>query len=108
MLEIINEMNFEKEVLKGRKPVLVVFVTDWSGASHIIAPVIERSIADFNGRVKFCCVNVEKNNDIAKTYGIRNVPTLLFFRNGIVVDHVAGAVSGKTLAGKLNRMLKQP
>ncbi len=108
MYEITTEAQFEKEVLMAIKPVLVVFVTEWSGACHIIEPIIERSITEYNGRMKFCCVDVERNKDIAKTYGIQNVPTLLFIKRGMVDDHINGAVSEKILTGKLNRMLSEP
>ncbi len=105
--EIFGEMNFNKEVLKERRPVSVEFVTEWSGACHIVAPVIERAVSHFNGRVKFCCVDIDKNNDIAKTYGIQNIPTLLFFRSGIVEDYITGAFSEKILDDKLNKMLRE-
>ncbi len=106
--EIITETDFRAEVIMSTKPVLVVFVTEWSGACHIIAPVIERTFSDFNGNIDFYCVDVDKNKNIAKTYGIQNVPTLIFFRNGIAEDCIKGAVSGKTLASKLSSMLSGP
>jgi thioredoxin 1 len=102
---ILSDKNFEKEVIKSSKPVLIEFATEWSGACQIIAPIIKQLMVDFNGRVKFCCLDIEKNPGIAETYGIRDVPTLLFFKDGQVEDHVIGAVSKKVLTGKLNNLL---
>ena len=102
---ILSETNFEKEVIKSSKPVLIEFVTEWSGACQIIAPAIKQLMVDFNGMVKFCCLDIEKSPGITETYGIRDVPTLLFFKDGQVEDHVVGAVSKKVLAGKLNDLL---
>ena len=103
---ILSETNFEKEVIKSSKPVLIEFVTEWSGTCQIIAPIIKQLMADFNGMVKFCCLDIEKSPGIAETYGIRDVPTVLFFKDGQVEDHVVGAVSKKVLAGKLDDLLE--
>lgn len=105
-LIVLNETNFHKEVIESAQPVLVEFVTEWSGACQIIAPIMKQLMEEFKGMVKFCCVDAEKNEGIAEQYGIRDLPTLLFFRKGEVEDHIVGAVSKRVLTGKLNSLLQ--
>ncbi len=103
---VLNETNFHKEVIESSQPVLVEFVTEWSGACQIIDPIMKQLMNEFNGTIKFCCVDAEKNVDIAEKYGIRDLLTLLFFRKGEVEDHIVGAVSKRVLTGKLNSLLQ--
>lgn len=105
-LIVLNETNFNKEVIESSQPVLVEFVTEWSGACQIIDPIIKQLMEEFKGMIKFCCVDAEKNGDIAEKYGIRDLPTLLFIREGQVEDHVIGAVSKRVLTGRLNSLLQ--
>ena len=103
---VLSAANFNREVLESSKPVLVEFVTEWSGACQIIDPVMKQLMAEFCKQIKFCCVDIEKNEGIAGEYGIRDVPTLLFFKNGKVEDHIIGAVSKKVLSGRLTGLLR--
>ena len=102
---VLNEKNFDKEVIESAQPVLVEFVTEWSGACQIIDPIMKQLMEEFKSMVKFCCVDVEENDGVAEKYGIRDLPTLLFFRNGEVEDNIVGAVSKRVLTGKLNSLL---
>jgi thioredoxin 1 len=102
---VLSSTNFEEEVLKSLKPVVVEFVTEWSGACQIIDPIMKQLMTDFRNRIKFCCIDIEKNKGIAEEYGVRDVPTLLFFKDGQVEDHIIGAVSKKVLTGRLNGLL---
>ena len=104
-LILLNEANFNDEVIESAQPVLVEFVTEWSGACQIIDPIMEQLMEEFEGMVKFCCVDLEKNEGLAEQYGIKDLPTLLFFKKGEVEDHIVGAVSKRVLAGKLNSLL---
>lgn len=104
-LVVLNETNFNKEVIESAQPVLVEFVTEWSGACQIIDPIMKQLMEEFKGMVKFCCVDTEKSEGIAEQYGIRDLPTLLFFRKGEVEDHIVGAVSKRVLTGKINSLL---
>lgn len=102
----LNEDNFKSEVLKGTKPILVDFWAGWCGPCHVVAPVIEELAADFEGRAKVGKLNVDDNAHVASQYGIRSIPTLLFFKDGHVVDQVVGAVPKRVIADKLNALLQ--
>lgn len=74
--------NFEKEVLKSEKPVLVDFYADWCGPCNAMAPVIEELAAEVDGKAKVGKINVDENSDIAVEYNVMSIPTLIIFKNG--------------------------
>ena len=102
----LTDANFQREVLEHSQPVLVLFEADWSGSCHIISSVIQGLAADFKGQIRFARLDVDANAGITKEYGIRTVPTLIFFKNGQVVDHIAGMISEKDLTARLRAFLK--
>ena len=101
----LTENNFRNEVLESSKPVLVDFWARWCGPCHIIAPAIEELASDYDGRATVGKLNVDEQPGIAQQYGIQSIPSVLFFRDGNVVDQVVGAVPKKALAEKLNRLI---
>lgn len=100
--------NFNEEVLEANEPVLVDFWATWCGPCRMIAPTIEELAGEFKGRAKVAKLDVDNNPQTAMQYGIRSIPTLLFFKNGEVVDQMIGAVSKKALADKLEMLAGQP
>ncbi len=78
----LSTENFEKEVLKSEKPVLVDFYADWCGPCNAMAPVIEELAKELEGKVKVGKINVDENPDIAVEYNVMSIPTLLVFKNG--------------------------
>lgn len=74
--------NFEKEVLKSEKPVLVDFYADWCGPCNAMAPVIEELATELDGKAKVGKINVDENSDIAVEYNVMSIPTLIIFQNG--------------------------
>jgi len=88
----LTEDNFEKEVLKSDKPVLVDFWAGWCSPCLIVAPSVEEIAAEYEGKLKVGKVNVDENRGTAASYGIRSIPTLMVFKNGKVVDSVIGAL----------------
>ncbi len=102
---IVTDSNFKEEVLESTGPVMVDLWADWCGPCHIIAPAIEELAREYQGRVKVAKLDVDANPETATKYGIRSIPTLLFFKNGQVVDHAVGAVPKKELADKLDSLL---
>ncbi|MDD4505913.1 MAG: thioredoxin [Sulfurospirillaceae bacterium] len=99
----LNASNFDSTVAEGVS--LVDFWAPWCGPCRMIAPVIEELAADFDGKAKICKVNTDEEQDVAIKYGIRSIPTILFFKNGELVDQMIGASSKQVLADKVNSLL---
>jgi thioredoxin 1 len=102
----LTDENFA-EVLQEREPVVVVFSVEWCGSCHMMAPVIEELASDYEGQVKVGKVDIDHNPRIGAQYGIRSTPSLLFFRNGQLVDHVVGMVPKQVLRRKLHSLLQK-
>jgi thioredoxin 1 len=102
----LTEGSFHREVLQSTEPVLVDFWADWCGPCHRIAPTIEELATEFAGRAKVGKLNVDQHTPVAAQFGIRSIPTLLFFKDGQIVDQVIGAAPKRVLADKLDALLQ--
>lgn len=100
-----TDANFEETVLKSDKPVIIDFWAEWCGPCRMVAPIIEELAKDYEGKAVIGKVDVDTNNEISAKYGIRNIPTILFIKNGEVMDKQVGAVQKSVLAEKLNKLL---
>ncbi|QQL51399.1 thioredoxin [Mucilaginibacter ginkgonis] len=101
----ITDANFDEVVLKSDKPVLVDFWAEWCGPCRMVGPVVEEIAKEYDGQAVVGKVDVDSNPGISMKYGIRNIPALLFFKNGEIVDKQIGAVPKSVLAGKLQSQL---
>ena len=91
----ITDANFDEIVLKSTKPVLVDFWAAWCGPCSMVGPIIEEISTDFEGKAVVGKLDVDSNQEFAAKYGVRNIPTVLLFKNGEIVDRKVG-VSPKT------------
>ena len=101
----INDSNFEEIVLESDKPVLVDFWATWCGPCKALSPVIDEVAAEFEGKAVVGKCNVDDAADAPVEYGIRNIPTLLFFKNGELKDKLVGSTTKAAIADKLNALL---
>jgi len=101
----LTDANFEENVINSDKPALVDFWAVWCGPCRMVGPVVDEISNDYEGKAIVGKVDVDNNPEIAQKYGIRNIPTILFIKNGEVVDKQVGAVQKGTLAEKLDSML---
>jgi len=101
----IDDSTFESEVLQAEKPVLVDFWAPWCGPCKAIGPLIEELAGAFGDKVKFAKCNVDNNPVTPGKFGIKAIPTLIFFKEGNVVDQITGMVAKSKLEETLNKFL---
>ena len=101
----ITDNNFKETVLDSDKPVLVDFWAEWCGPCRMVGPVVEELAKEYEGRAVIGKVNVDNNPGISMKFGIRNIPALLFFKGGEIVDKQIGAVPKSVLADKLTKQM---
>ena len=101
----ITDANFDELVMKSDKPVLVDFWAEWCGPCRMIGPSIEEMANEYNGRAVVGKVNVDQNPGVSARFGVRNIPTVLYIKNGEIVDKSVGAVPKTQLTSKLDAQL---
>jgi len=100
-----SDQNFEQEVLKSDKPVLVDFWAEWCAPCRMIAPAVEAVAGEYAGRAKVGKLNVDENQSVTSRYNIRSIPTLLVFKNGEIKEQLVGTTSKDNLAKLLDKNL---
>ena len=102
----INDGNFENEVLKSDLLFLVDFWAPWCGPCHMVTPIVEEIGNDYEGKLKVGKLNVDENSQTAGQYGIMSIPSVLFFKEGKVVDQIVGAVPKQHFVEKIDKIVK--
>lgn len=100
-----SDLNFEELVLKADKPVVVDFWADWCGPCKFVAPIMEQLSEEFKDTAVIGKLNVDENHEISSRYGIRAIPTVLFFKNGNVADKQIGATQKATYTRKIEDLI---
>lgn len=101
----LTDLNFENEVLKSDKLVLVDFWAEWCAPCKMIAPIVEEIANEYADRLKVGKLNVDYNPKTAMKYGIMSIPTLMLFQNGRVVEQIVGAMPKRNLLARLEKYL---
>jgi thioredoxin 1 len=101
----VTDANFDEEVLRSDKPVLVDFWAVWCGPCKAIAPIVDGVAATYAGQIKVAKVNVDQNGATPSRYGIRGIPALLFFKGGKVTDQIVGYVPQHVIEEKVKQLL---
>jgi thioredoxin 1 len=102
-VQITNE-NFE-QLKGGLQPLVVDFWATWCGPCRMVAPIISELAEKYDGRIVVGKCDVEENEDLAVEFGIRNIPTIMFFKNGVMVDKLVGAMPKQKLEEKFQELL---
>jgi len=101
----LNDANFEQEVLKSDIPVLVDFWAEWCAPCRVIEPLVDELAQQYSGKVKIGKMDVDQNPQSSMNYGIRSIPTLLFFKEGKAVDQLLGAVPKNQIEEKITELI---
>ena len=94
-----------REVLNGDNPVVLDFWAEWCGPCRMVGPIIDDLAFEYEGSVTIGKVDVDENNEVVTEFGIRNIPTILFFKKGVLVDKQVGATGKDAFIEKINRLL---
>jgi thioredoxin 1 len=100
----ITDANF-KELVNGEKPVMIDFWAEWCGPCRMITPIVEELAEEYEGKAIVGKINVDENDEIPSEYGIRSIPTILFFKGGELVDKQVGAASKSKIEEKLKAII---
>lgn len=101
----VTDANFDEVVLRSDKPVIVDFWAEWCGPCRMVGPIINELSEEYDGKAIFTKLDVDSNPGVSAKFGIRNIPTVLFFKNGVIADKQVGAVPKSNLEAKLQVLL---
>ena len=100
----VTDANFDELVNSG-KPMVLDFWAEWCGPCRMVGPIVDELATEYEGKVIIGKIDVDNNDDVVSQFGIRNIPTILFFKDGKLVDKQVGAVQKAALAAKIDALL---
>lgn len=101
----VNDSNFNEIVLSSDKPVLVDFWAPWCGPCRMIAPIVDELAGEYEGKAVIAKCDVDTSTEVPVKYGIRNIPTILFFKNGELKDKIVGSTTKGAIVAKINSLM---
>ena len=101
----LTDDNFKKEILESKIPCMVDFWAEWCGPCKRIGPTVEELAVEFAGKCKVVKLNIDDGQKTASAYGVMSIPTLLFFKNGVVIGQIVGTVAKAELQSKIEECL---
>ena len=104
ILEVTDE-NFDDEIMNSDTPAVVDFWAEWCGPCKMVAPVIEELAKDYQGKIKVAKMDVDQNRTTPTRFGVRNIPTLIFFKGGEVAQTIIGAQPKSSIEDELKKLL---
>jgi thioredoxin 1 len=102
----VTAENFKHEVSACEQIIALFFTAGWCGTSHILVPILREFIFRFQGRVKFCCIDIDDSPEIVSRYGVNEIPAILFLFKGKIVDHFIGIFSQADIEHKLDALVQ--
>ena len=105
MLIDVTDATFEDEVTKATVPVLIDMRAPWCGPCRMVEPILKKLADKYDGKVKFCRLNVDKNQIVPSQYSVRSIPNMLFIKNGKVLDTAVGALPESALQNKVDSLI---
>ena len=100
----VTDANFDELVNSG-KPMVLDFWAEWCGPCRMVGPIVDEMATEYDGKVIIGKIDVDNNDDVVSQFGIRNIPTILFFKDGVVVDKQVGAAPKATFVAKIDALL---
>ncbi|MCJ7810144.1 MAG: thioredoxin [Desulfobulbaceae bacterium] len=101
----VKDANFEEEIVQSDIPAMVDFWAEWCGPCKTVGPVVEELAKEYQGKIKIAKMNVDENRETPAKFGIRNIPTLILFKDGKVAQTIVGAYPKSHLDGELKKLL---
>ncbi|MBI2883182.1 MAG: thioredoxin [Candidatus Methylomirabilis oxyfera] len=101
----ISDHDFDEQVIKGKGLILVDFWAEWCGPCRMVAPILDELATEYEGQVTIAKLNVDENRQSSARFGIRSIPTILFFRDGVQVEQIIGALPKSAMKAKVQQHL---
>ena len=104
-LKNLQDNEFEKKVLKSDEPCLIDFWAPWCGPCKAVTPILEELGGEYNGKLNFYKINIDENGNVASKFGVKGIPTIMFFKNGELYDQIVGVTSRNVIEDVIKKIV---